>query len=304
MKASALFALAFLAACAAPPGAPPAAHSSVAAPAPPPPAPVAFRVENASVPLEVMKPEGNGPFPAIVMLHDCSGLGPKSSGAPRRWARELVARGYVVAIPDSFTTRGFPAGVCTDPSPTRAEVAPFRRVADAYEALDYLRALPYVDRNHLGVMGGSHGGASTLATIVDNNRDDSRELHDRKMHGFTAAIAFYPACQMGRPSLAKWYHSHVPLLILTGELDDWTPAAPCVDLVATAKGNGSPAQIKVYPNAHHAFDSRAPLRYVAERNNANAPGGKGATTAGNAEAWQDSIQQVEAFFARHLKPRG
>jgi dienelactone hydrolase len=303
MKASALVALAFLAACAVPPAASPT-PATIAAPAPPPPAPVAFRIESASVPTEVMKPEGNGPFPAIVMLHDCSGLGPKSSGAPRRWAREMVARGYVVAIPDSFTTRGFPAGVCTDPSPARADVGPFRRVPDAYEALDHLRALPYVDATRIGVMGGSHGGASTLATIVDNNRDDSPRLHDRKMHGFAAAIAFYPGCQMGRPSMVRWYHSHVPLLILAGELDDWTPAAPCVDLVKTANGNGSPAEIKVYPNAHHAFDSRGPVRFVAERNNANAPGGKGATTGGNTEAWVDSIHQVETFFAKYLQPRG
>jgi hypothetical protein len=46
------------------------------------------------------------------------------------------------------------------------------------------------------------------------------------------------------------------------------------------------------------------VRYVAERNNANAPGGKGATTGGNAEAWADSVRQVEAFFAAHLKPNG
>src|SRR4051812_30019843 len=38
----------------------------------------------------LLKPEGSGPFPAIVLLHDCSGLGPRSSGAPARWAKELV----------------------------------------------------------------------------------------------------------------------------------------------------------------------------------------------------------------------
>ncbi len=293
MNARWLAALALLAACAAP----------AVAPGPPLAAPVALRIDDASIPIEVMKPEGDGPFPAIVMLHDCSGLGPRSSGAPRRWARELVAHGYVVAIPDSFTTRGFPGGVCTDPSPNRNDVGPFRRVPDAYEAFDRLRALPYVDANRIGVMGGSHGGASTLATIVDN-RADPKQLAEHKRRGFAAAIAFYPACNMGKPSLTTWYHSHVPLLILAGELDDWTPAAPCEDLVKTAKKNGSPAEIKVYPNAHHAFDSRAPVRYVAERNNANAPGGKGATTAGNAEAWADSIRQVETFFATHLKPNG
>src|SRR6266436_2445817 len=71
------------------------------------------------IPVTLSKPDGPGPFPAVVIVHDCSGLGPRSSGAPDRWAKELVTQGYVVVIPDSFTTRGHGAGVCTDPSPSR-----------------------------------------------------------------------------------------------------------------------------------------------------------------------------------------
>src|SRR6185312_3091093 len=77
-----------------------------------------------SIPIDVERPEGPGPFPAVVILHDCSGLGPHSSGAPRFWAKTLVAAGYVVVIPDSFSTRGFPDGVCIDPSPERRDVDP------------------------------------------------------------------------------------------------------------------------------------------------------------------------------------
>ena len=39
------------------------------------------------IPAALMKPDGPGPFPAVVIMHDCSGLGPRSSGAPDRWAR-------------------------------------------------------------------------------------------------------------------------------------------------------------------------------------------------------------------------
>jgi len=77
--------------------------------------------------------------------------------------------------------------------------------------------------------------------------------------------------------------------------------AALVTLVETAKRNGSPAEIKVYPGVHHGFDDAGPVRYVAERNNANAPGGKGATTGGNREAWADSREQVRAFLDRHLR---
>jgi hypothetical protein len=44
------------------------------------------------IPATLLKPDGPGPFPAIVIMHDCSGLGARSSGAPDRWAKELVGR--------------------------------------------------------------------------------------------------------------------------------------------------------------------------------------------------------------------
>src|SRR5687768_2944287 len=70
-------------------------------------APVASSLE---IPATLLKPDGEGPFPAIVIMHDCSGLGPRSSGAPWRWSRDLVEQGYVVLIPDSFSPRGFADG--------------------------------------------------------------------------------------------------------------------------------------------------------------------------------------------------
>ena len=240
------------------------------------------------IPVTVSKPDGPGPFPAVIIMHDCSGLGPASSGAPGRWASELVARGYVVVIPDSFTTRGFPGGVCTVPlSQRRANVSPERRAGDAYAALAHVRSLPYVDRRPVGLMGGSHGGSTTVAAMLAPG--DTRD-------GFAAAVALYPRCDLH----AGVYRPVAPLLILIGEKDDWTPAAPCRQLAADARVAGHPVTIKVYPNAHHSFDSPNRVRYVAARINPNAPGGRGATTGGDPAAWADSIREVVAFFAQHL----
>lgn len=231
-----------------------------------------------SIPATLLKPEGAGPFPAVVMLHDCSGLGPRSSGAPGRWARQLVAQGYVVILPDSFGTRGYPNGICTDASKGRFDVRPIRRARDARAARAFLQTLPYVAKDRIGLMGGSHGGASTLATL----------LHQES--GFVAAVALYPRCRF-----FEKLKPDVPLLILTGELDDWTPAKECAPLA------GERVTVRVYPGAHHAFDSPRPERYVAERINPSSPTGRGATTAGNAEAWADSIRQVTDFFANNLR---
>ena len=253
------------------------------------------------IPFELVRPDGAGPFPAVVIMHDCSGLGPRSSGAPGRWAKELVGRGYVVLMPDSFTTRGYPDGVCTDGSRGRDDVSPGRRVRDAYAALAHLRALPYVDGAHVGLMGGSHGGSTTLSSMVAPEHD-SDLLTREKRAGFAAAIALYPGCVASRRtwSGAGVYQPVAPLLILIGDKDDWTPAEPCRRLTEAARQAGYPVTLKIYPGASHSFDSDRPVRYVAARINPNAPSGRGATTGGDPAAWADSIREVADFFGRYL----
>jgi len=255
------------------------------------------------IPIAVTKPDGPGPFPAVVIMHDCSGLGGRSSGAPDRWGRELVGRGYAIVVPDSFGTRGFPNGVCTDASPTRNNVNPAHRVRDAYAALAHARTLPYVDGRRVGLMGGSHGGATTVASMLAPE-GDTDPLAQVKRAGFAAAVALYPACAPGARvwrSTSGVYRPIAPLLILIGEKDDWTPAEACKRLTEAAQQAGYPVAIKIYPGAHHSFDSANPVRYVPTRINGNAPGGRGATTGGDPAAWADAIREVVAFFGQHLK---
>ena len=268
------------------------------------------------IPATVLKPEGNGPFPGVVILHDCSGLGGASSGSPGRWGSLLAGQGYVVVIPDSFLPRGFPEGVCTVQSGAGVDnkVGPRARSFDAYAALAYLRSLPFVDGKHIAVMGGSHGGSSTLATMVITG---APQIDAQRRDGFVAAVALYPGCgaQYGR----EWrvtraaatgpiteyigtYQPAAPLKILIGEKDDWTPAEPCRVLAERAVAAGHPVTIKIYPGALHAFDSAFPPRYLPNRRNVNKPDGHGATTGGDAGAWADAIKEVTAFFAARLKP--
>jgi dienelactone hydrolase len=269
---------------------------------------------SAEIPATLIKPDGDGLFPAVVIVHDCSGLGPRSSGAPMRWAGELVQQGYVVLIPDSFSPRGFPDGVCLIPGNQTTSVNGNARALDAYGALAALRALPYVDGKHIGIMGGSHGGWTVLAAMFVP-LEKSNPLADAKREGFTAAIALYPACA---PSYGAWstsklrnfgpvsgysgvYQPIAPLLILIGEKDDWTPAEPCRHLAEASRAAGYPVDIKIYPGAFHSFDNDRPARYDGMRNNSNAPSGRGATTGGDPVAWADAKKQVAGFFAQHLK---
>ena len=274
--------------------------------------------DGAQISATLMKPEGDGPFAAVVIMHDCSGLGPRSSGAPARWGRELLQQNYVVLMPDSFSPRGADNGVCTlTDAKLRVATNGAVRAADAYGALAALRELPYVDKNHIGIMGGSHGGWATLAAMVapSGNADP---LAQARRTGFAAAVALYPSCAVRygewRPTLSSGrtgpmsghsgvYRALAPTLILSGEKDDWTPAEPCRQMVEVARGQGQPIDIKISPGAHHAFDNDAPVRYVAQRNYVNSPSGRGATTGGDPAAWADARQQVAEFFGAHLKSK-
>ncbi len=271
--------------------------------------------ERSLLPATLLRPTGAGPFPAIVMLHGCGGLGPNGNGAPERWASLFADQGYVVIIPDSFTPRGHRNGVCAEgPSPEMRKVNPRARSFDAYSALAYLRTLPYVDGRHVGVMGASHGAAVTLSALVEPTNPPG-PLAAAKRSGFAAGVAFYPSCgetygnwaverQGGSGPVVRYsgiYRPVAPLLILIGQLDDWTPADQCQALTERAVADGQPVEIKVYPGAFHGFDERGPVRRLNGVHNGNKPDGHGATVGGNPAAWADSIDRATAFFAGHLK---
>src|SRR5258708_29383630 len=52
---------------------------------------------------DLAKPDGAGPFPAVIGLHGCAGM---HDTTKQRLADELVAWGYVVLLFASFATRG------------------------------------------------------------------------------------------------------------------------------------------------------------------------------------------------------
>jgi hypothetical protein len=62
----------------------------------------------------LMKPKGDGPFPAVVLLHGCEGMGGAGSDAYNRWASRLKSWGYLTLQVDSFGPRG-DSFICSNP---------------------------------------------------------------------------------------------------------------------------------------------------------------------------------------------
>lgn len=183
------------------------------------------------------KPEGEGPFPALVLLHGCAGI----HDTHRWWARKLNAEGYVTLIVNSLGPRRL-ANVCGG-----GKLSQRLRSEDAYSAMRYLKSQPFVNPEQIGVIGWSHGGG---AVLILSNELNSRDFPPNER--FDAAVAFYPNCT----AVGSRYVPNTDLLILIGDADDWTPSFNCVSLVKPIKKShtGFATEIEVFKNAAHSYD--------------------------------------------------
>jgi len=77
------------------------------------------------------KPEGNGPFPAVVLLHGCGGIQDGNTRS-EAWSKRLVNWGYTTLQVDSFGPRGVKS-VCDKPGRLIPD-----RARDAYNAKSFL----------------------------------------------------------------------------------------------------------------------------------------------------------------------
>ena len=245
-----------------------------------------------AVPFEMHRPDGAGPFPAVVLLHGCEGV----SEATRSWARWFREQGYVALIVDSWTPRGLKEACSfTVPDPPNTE-----RLDDALGALRYLQSMPDVDRAHIGVIGWSNGGVFSVSSV---NGPTLERAAARGVAlptpGFAAAIGIYPG---GCKSLVNERVIR-PVLILVGDADDWTPAVHCIAMANAMRGRGSDIAVETFPGAYHYFDFEGMTkRVLPEVGNDNKPGGCcGATVAYDESAFRTARRRVAEFFGTHLK---
>jgi dienelactone hydrolase len=179
----------------------------------------------------LVRPAGQGPFPAVVLLHTCLGL-PMNR---RAIERDLAASGYVALFVDDFSSRGL-RQTCSVDFP--------EGVADAYGALAFLAGESFVDPTRIAVVGYSQG-ADTALTLSSGRY--AAAYAPAPGLAFKAAAAFYPPCaNQGGAGM------RIPTLILVGGADEVTPAADCE---ALARGQAGAAALHVFPGAAHGFDN-------------------------------------------------
>jgi len=243
----------------------------------------------------LFRPGGEGRRPAIVFLHGCGGLFSHATGdiqaRERDWAAELNRRGYVVLMVDSFGPRS-QGSMCAHLDFNAAVYR--KRPDDAYGALLFLQAQPFIQPDRIGVVGWSQGGGVVLLSIRAQSLGRPMQLP----HGdFRAAVAFYPGSCAESKHKIPWT-SAIPLLVLVGADDVWTPAAPCEQLVEGAVARGSAVEMRIYPGAYHDFDW--PDMPVHESPKYRTAAGVVPIQGTNSAARQDALARVPAFLDRYL----
>ena len=235
------------------------------------------------------RPDGEGPFPAIVALHGAGGIFPYQLW----WARYLSQQGYVVLMVDSYCKRGV---LCEhssgDDDPARGRVmrnwdripVP-QRVADAYGALDHLKSLSYVEGDKIGVVGWSWGGSAALYAL-------NLEKRLRVSSTFAGAVAFYPNYKyMTRSRHWGGYKISKPVLILYGKDD----VLESTESYAEALNAAVPAVIVAYDGGVRKFDEVGEPRMKEHPKVGSFP------KAFLEPAFRDSMGQVQRFFLELFK---
>src|SRR5262245_18818326 len=140
-------------------------------------------------------PSGQGPFPAVVLLHGCSGPSPSVT----KWALWLKSEGYAALELNSFSGRGL-TRLCGNSAPLTGSA----RSSDVFAAAAALGQLSTIDKSRIGAMGFSHGGW----TVIWAERYQGRHP-DAKLR---ALVAVYPGGCAELPG----FTGSVPTLLLLG----------------------------------------------------------------------------------------
>ena len=189
------------------------------------------------------KPEGKGPFPAMIWNHGSE----KLPGSQPALASFYTSHGYVFFVPHRRGQGRSPGPYIQDlvqeaPGNRRAErmvELQEGEVADVVAALEYLRSLPTVNREQVAVSGCSYGGIQTL-------------LVGEKDLGVMALVPFAPAAMSWelnvpiRDRLARAVvNAKAPVFLLQAEND--FDLGPSHMLSREAAKKNKDFQSKIYP---------------------------------------------------------
>jgi len=206
-------------------------------------------------------PEGKGPFPGIVVIHEWWGL----NDWVKEQASKLADQGYVALALDLY--RGKVATTPDEAHEIMRGVPEDRAQRDLHAAVEFLKAQTNVNKDRMGAIGWCMGGgyALDLAILEPSLRAD---------------VINYGHLATDPGSIEK---IHAAVLGIFGGQDRGIPVEDVKKFEQALKQQGQKVEIVIYPDAGHAFE------------NPNNKAGYRAEDA--ADAWKRTVD----FLASTLK---
>lgn len=190
----------------------------------------------------LVAPSGEGPFPALLVVHENRGLNPHIEDVARRAA----VAGFLALAPDALWPLGGYPGNDDDGRAMQRSLDRSRIFVDMLNSARFLKAHELSNGN-LGATGFCFGGGVVGYLAVQMGDD------------FKAGVPFYGAA----PDEADVARITAPLLIHYAENDQWVNAGkPAFE--AALKANGASYEMHVYPGTQHGFHNNSTPRYDEE----------------------------------------
>jgi len=190
----------------------------------------------------LVQPAGQGPFPAVLVIHENRGLNPYIEDVARRAA----VQGFVALAPDGlFPAGGYP-GNDDDGRALQRSLDQGKLKQDMVNSARYLKSHA-LSTGKLGATGFCWGGEATNFLAVTLGAD----LH--------AGVPFYGAA----PKSEDVSKIRAPLLIQYAE-DDPRINAMWPAYEAALKANNVKYEVFVYPGTMHGFHNNSTPRYNKE----------------------------------------
>ena len=189
-------------------------------------------------------PDKPGKVPAMVVLH---GSGGPNHTTATEWAQWLRAQGVATFLVDSFTGRAI-VNTVSDQSQLSIPASGL----DALVALKVLGKHPRIDRNRIGVIGFSRGGAGAQIASFEVFRKGVMD-DDLK---FAVHLPFYGTCsRVGKTTGA-------PIVHFFGSDDDMYNETRCQWATEFTRKLGGNIELVIYKGARHGFDSNQVKPYL------------------------------------------
>lgn len=179
----------------------------------------------------VAYPEGEGPFPAVIMIHEFYGLNESIVGK----AKGLAEKGYVVIAPDTFrgsTTSWIPRAIYQVITNKPEQVN-----QDLDAVYGWINSQPKISADRVGILGFCYGGRTSLAYSLHNNR-------------LATTVIFYGSPETN-PETLKALPG--PVLGIFGGADNSIPVESVNAFKAGLNQAGIPNEIAIYEGQPHAF---------------------------------------------------